>query len=323
MKKPALMILAVVTGLSVLAGCQKRGPAEAAAPFPEFITSAANYYTTRIGSVPNIDGADYQLEVTGLVGTPRSFTLEELYALPMEELPVTIECIGNATNGSLVSTAVWKGIPLYDFLVSLGLDTTATGVRYRAADGYYASHTIEQIQSNGVLLALFMNGNPIPPLHGFPVRIVNPGYYGVKQPAWVVGIEVIDRPPEDYWADRGWDVSPPMAIDSKIFSPVKSPTVAVGETVTVTGAAFGGTRVAKVEATVDRGETWREAEIVEQMDADNVWVFWRIEYAFDSPGTYQINIRATDIHGTAQEESDPDSYDGSNDWPMVRVRVEG
>lgn len=322
MTRRIIAAIGVVASLMTLGGCHRGARENVTAPFPDFITSAADYYVTRIGSVPDIDPDAYRLGITGLVDQSRSYTLDELYAMPMEELPLTVECIGNATNGSLVSTAVWKGIPLYEFLVSLGLNDRATGVRYEAADGYYATHTLEQIRDNEVLLALYMNGDPIPPLHGFPVRVLNPGYYGVKQPAWVVGIDVIDRPPEDYWADRGWDVSPPMAIDTKIFSPVGSPTVQVGEALTVTGAAFGGTRVARVEASVDRGETWQEANIVEQMDADNVWVFWETEFTFDSSGTYQINIRATDIHGNTQQETEPDRYDGQNDWPMVRVRVQ-
>ena len=166
-----------------------------------------------------------------------------------------------------------------------------------------------------------MNDDPIPPLHGFPIRVLNPGYYGVKQPAWVVAIEVIDRKLEDYWADRGWDVSPPMAIDSKIFSPQGSRRVGLGEALRINGAAFGGRRVDRVELTTDGGETWSEATIVEQLDADNVWVFWEAEISFAEPGSYVINVRATDISGVSQQEDDPNKYDGTNDWPMVKVTV--
>jgi len=105
--------------------------------------------------------------VTGLVETPQSFTLAELRSLELIELPLTVECIGNSRNGSLVSTAEWTGFSLYDFLDALGLDEQATGVRYMAADGYYASHTLEQIQDNQVMGALFMNAEVIPPIHCF------------------------------------------------------------------------------------------------------------------------------------------------------------
>ena len=290
--------------------------------FPDFITSNENYYVTRIGEVPQIDASSYSLEVKGLVDRPGSFSLDELYAMEMVEVPLTVECIGNSPSGPLVSTAVWKGFRLYELLQSLGVHQDATGVRYEAADGYYASHTMEQIRDNGILAALYMNGEPILPLHGFPLRILNPGYFGVKQPAWVTSIEVIDMPMKDYWEDRGWDCSPPMDIDSIIFQPARGAKVAAGEALRISGAAFGGTRVAKVELTADKGKSWSAAEIVKKMDADNVWVFWEADLVFPQRGSYTVNVRATDIQGNTQIETDPDRYDGANDWPLIRVTVE-
>jgi DMSO/TMAO reductase YedYZ molybdopterin-dependent catalytic subunit len=290
--------------------------------FPAFITSNEDYYTTRIGKIPDIDSETYRLEIKGLVDTQISYTLDELYAMPMEELPLTVECIGNSPSGALVSTAVWKGIRLYELLKKLGVQEMATGVRYEAADGYYASHTMEQIKTNRVLLALYMNGIPIPPKHGFPVRVLNPGYYGVKQPAWVTSIEVIDRPMKDYWEDRGWDCSPPMYVDSVVFFPEKRVTVRKGETLRVGGAAFGGIRVKRVEITKDRGKTWEDVQIVKKVDADNVWVFWETSVTFRRSGNYTVNVRATDIEGNTQQETDPERYDGNNDWPVLHVRVE-
>ncbi len=287
----------------------------------DFITKNEDYYITRIGGIPQVDAATYRLKVHGLVAQPKEFTLDELRAQPLGDLPLTVECIGNTRNGRLISTAVWRGFPLYDFLKAQGLSEEATGVVYRAADGYYASHTIEQIRDNHVFCALYMNGVVIPPIQGFPLRVLNPGYYGVKQPAWVTEIEVIDRPVKDYWEDRGWDCEPPIAIDSLIFTPEEDMTVKAGETVTVTGAAFGGRRVAKVEVTTDKGKTWAPATITKKLDADHVWVFWEAPIRFDRTGTYTVNARATDTDGNVQPDNDPDRYDGENDWPLVHVRV--
>jgi DMSO/TMAO reductase YedYZ molybdopterin-dependent catalytic subunit len=313
--------VAAVALLSLLS-CASSGYAVKEGGFPDFVTSAESYYVTRIGDIPSITADTYRLEVGGLVDNPRSFTLEELYAMDTQELPLTVECIGNSPDGPLVSTAVWKGFRLAKLLDSRGVQDGATGVRYEAADGYYASHTMEQVRTNGILVALYMNGEPIPPLHGFPVRILNPGYFGVKQPAWVTRIEVIDRPMKDYWEDRGWDCSPPMGIDSVIFTPGRTASVSRGEPMRLTGAAFGGTRVARVELTTDEGKTWSEARIVRKMDADNVWVFWEAELTFAEAGNYTVNVRATDIHGNSQQETDPNRYDGTNDWPLARVKVE-
>ncbi|MFW9811978.1 MAG: molybdopterin-dependent oxidoreductase [Candidatus Thorarchaeota archaeon] len=289
--------------------------------FPDFFTSNEDYYITRIGSVPNIDRDTYRLEITGFVDNPRSFNLVELRALNLTDLPLTIECIGNGPNGKLIGTAMWRGFNVYDLLVSLGLAENATGVRYTAADGYYASHTMDQLRDNQVLGALYMNGVEIPQVQGFPLRILNPGYYGVKQPAWVTGIEVIDRPLEDYWQDRGWDTSPPMDIDSMIFFPTSPTTVNVSEVFRVGGCAFGGTRVKLVEYTLDNGGTWFDAPIVQQIDADNVWVFWEFTVSFQEVGQVTIKTRATDINDVQQIPLDSQWQDGTSSWPSITINV--
>jgi hypothetical protein len=304
------MILAAFNGRS-----QEKGR------FPPFITPNTDYFVTRIGVLPKIRPADYRLEIKGLVQTPKKLTLEELCAMPMKELTLTVECIGNGAGGSLVSTAVWKGVLLNDILKSHGVNETATGVRYEAADSYYASHTMAQVRDNGVMVALYMNGEPIPQLHGFPVRILNPGFYGVKQPAWITSIKVIGKPMKDYWEDGGWDCSPPIAVDSTFFFPKDPATVERDEPLKLGGAAFGGTRVARVELTSDGGKTWKTASIVKKMDADHVWVFWEAELVFPAAGDYLVQARATDIRGHSQPKDDPDPADGTDEWPALRVKV--
>ncbi|MFH1311992.1 MAG: molybdopterin-dependent oxidoreductase [Candidatus Eisenbacteria bacterium] len=271
--------------------------------------------------MPQLDEENYELAAKGAIGMPRSFTLDELRSLEMVEIPLTVECIGNSPKGPLLSTAVWKGFRLSDLLDSLGLDEGATGVVYRSADGYYASHTLQQIRDNGVIGALYMNGENIPLKHGFPLRFLNPGYYGVKQPGWVTELEIIDRPIKDYWEDRGWDCSPPMAVDATAFFPEDGADLKVSDSLEVGGTAFGGTRIVKVEATIDGGLTWQDAEITRNMDADNVWVFWSARIKFPGPGKFKVNIRATDIHGNQQQEDDPDKYDGTNDWPVLSLDI--
>ncbi len=156
-----LMTFVILSGIFLVSECGTKK--NRLGYYPDFITSNEDYYITWIGSVPEIDENSYMLTVKGLVKNPRTFTLEELRKLPLVGLPLTVECIGNRANGSLLSTAVWKGFRLYDLLDSLGLDDNATGVQYRAPDGYYASHTLEQIKTNGVIGALYMNGVVIPP----------------------------------------------------------------------------------------------------------------------------------------------------------------
>jgi hypothetical protein len=289
--------------------------------FPDFITANDDYYVTRIGELPEIDPASYALDVTGRVEQPRSFTLAELGELPQRELTLTVECIGNSTDGKLVSTAVWGGFELMNLLDGLGIEDGATGVRYEAADGYYATHTLDQLRNNGILGAIEMNGVPIPPLHGFPLRILNPGFYGVKQPAWVTGIEVIDMPETDYWEDRGWDVSPPMAVDTRFFFPENDSQVAADEEILVGGASFGGTRVAGVEVSFDDGGSWIPADIVDSVDKDDVWVFWQAAVELPGPGEYNLTARATDHTGAVQPGQDENNLDGNNTRPVITVNA--
>lgn len=326
-KKKDYLIIVILVGLItfsfVLVNLLEPRPSNELANFPDFITKTENYFQTRISAVPEIDPSNYYLEVFGEIENPRNFTLKELQNLEMIEIPLTTECIGNGVNGNLISTAYWKGFNVFDFLTSLGIKENATGVKYLAADGYYASHTLDQVENSSILGALYINGEVLPPVQGFPLRIVNPGAFGAKQPAWVIKIEVINRSLEDYWDDRSWDTSPPMDVDSIIFFPNQDVYhLKVNKTLTVGGAAFGGTRISKVEYTLDRGDTWHLAEIVKSIDYDNVWVFWKIELSFTTVGPVFLNIKAIDIFSNSQPRFDSNRLDGTNSWPTLTIEVE-
>jgi DMSO/TMAO reductase YedYZ molybdopterin-dependent catalytic subunit len=293
--------------------------------YPDFITKTEDYFISRIGNIPNIDPKNYRLNIWGQINNSKEFTLNELRGLNLIQRILTTECIGNYINGPLVSTAIWKGFLIYDLIESLGLKENATGVKFTAADGYYTSQTLEQLKNNGTIGALYMNGKILPPIQGFPLRVVNPGAYGAKQPAWVIDIEVIDKPMSDYWDDRGWDTSPPMEVDSKIFFPSNNVDVDVGVPLEIGGAAYGGRRISKIEYTINGGKTWDQAVIIKDMDLDHVWVFWKITIMFESSGTFTLNTKATDINGNAQPKSDSVYYNGINNginsWPLLIINV--
>jgi DMSO/TMAO reductase YedYZ molybdopterin-dependent catalytic subunit len=289
--------------------------------FPDFITDNDDYFITRIWGVPPVDEASYRLAITGLVEQEIELTLADLQLLPTAEVLNTLECIGNSSNGTLVGTAAWEGFALYDLLVSLGIGLGATHARIECADGYWSSLSLDQIQDEAVIGALRMNGEDLPEDQGFPLRIVLPGYYGVKHPAWVTGIELVSGPLDDYYEVGGWDCSPPMPVDSKIFFPASGEEVPAGVPFDVGGAAFGGTRVDKVEVTTDDGASWVEARWVRHEDLDHVWVFWKATVTLAEIGEHAIRARATDIHGHSQPQEDVDPLDGTDRWPQVTVQV--
>ena len=126
-------------------------------------------------------------------------------------------------------------------------------------------------------------------------------------------------PNDDYYT--GWDCSPPMAVDSAIFFPRGRTRLQLRRPFKLGGAAFGGTRIAMLEVTTDGGKTWKQAEIVRNSESDHVWVFWEASLVFTRPGSYSINVRATDVEGNTQQEDDPDKYDGTNDGSVLKVRI--
>jgi DMSO/TMAO reductase YedYZ molybdopterin-dependent catalytic subunit len=293
--------------------------------FPAFITPVEKYFDLSIGSKPLIDGDAYRLKISGAVDNPASFSLAELRNIKMIEQTLTVECIENQTNGNLIGTATWKGFDIHDLLEDLGIQESVTFVQYICADGYFTYNTLEELQNSNVLGALYMNDDPIPQKFGFPLRIIFPGYYGVRQPGWVVEIALLVSGTKDFWGESqflNWHTDSTMTVDSKIFFPANRDTLTVGENVRIGGAAYGSKRISKVEITVDDGKTWIPATKVQEMDLDYVWVFWEVNYTPQSTGALTIRARATAGDGRIQSRDDPDYLDGTNSWPRITVSVE-
>ncbi len=291
--------------------------------FPPYITPIEDYFDLSFKPISVIDSGTYQLEISGAILNSATFSLDDLRNLQMVEKTLTIECIENPSNGNLLATATWKGFRLYDLLDSLGIQEMASTVRYTCADGYFTYNSLEEIRNSDILGALFMNGQPIPPKYGFPLRILFPGYYGVRQPGWVVKIELLGSGPEDYWAQYGWDTDSAMNIDSKIFFPGKGEKFALGDSIRVGGVAYGPRRISSVEVTMDGAKTWIPAEIVQELDQDFVWVFWEVYVVPQKAGNRNIFARATAGDGSIQPYSDLEYLDGTNAWPSVQITVIG
>jgi len=292
------------------------------AVFPSFITPVEDYFDTRIGEIPVIATDSYQLIISGAVDRPGTFSLEELMDLALVSRTLTTECIGNPGNGDLLGTAEWKGFLVYDLLEGLGIIEEASTVKYISADGYYSYNSLEELKKGEIIGALFMNDNVIPAKYGFPLRIIFPGYYGVRHPGWIKEIEVLESGDEDFWTKLGWQTDSAMAVDSKIFFPANNSTFTPKDTIKIGGAAYGGKRISFVEISLDDGLTWIPTTIRQRVDNDFVWIFWEFNLLPQPQGIITIRSRATTTDGIVQPWEDNDYLDGTNSILSITISVE-
>ncbi|MBF4462810.1 MULTISPECIES: molybdopterin-dependent oxidoreductase [unclassified Rathayibacter] len=282
-----------------------------------YLTPNATFYRIDTAlSVPAVDPASWTLRITGMVEEEVTITWEELLALPMEEHLVTLSCVSNEVGGDLIGTARWLGYPLRELLARARPLASADMVLSRSVDGFTASTPLDVLQDAGraSLLAIGMNGEPLPVEHGFPVRMVVPGLYGyVSATKWVTELKVTTFADDlAYWSTRGWSERGPIKIESRIDIPRKGQPVEAG-LVAVAGVAWAPhIGIAKVEVQVDGG-TWQTARLAESPTADT-WVQWVYDWTAIA-GEHVLVVRATDANGVVQTsvEAAP-APDGASGW---------
>lgn len=292
-----------------------------------FVTPNDRFY--RIDTalvVPRVDPASWRLDVKG-VPRPYSLTFDELLALPMIEAPVTIACVSNEVGGDLVGTARWQGVPLTTLLERGGVAPGAVPdgadqLVGRSVDGFTVGFPTEAaVDGRVAMVAVGMNGEPLPVNHGFPARLIVAGLYGyVSATKWLRTIELTGWDDFDaYWIPRGWSKEGPVRTQSRIDVPRQGADVRAG-TVAVAGVAWAPTRgIAKVEVQVDDGP-WQEARLGPGW-GDDVWRQWVLEWDA-APGDHVLRVRATDATGQTQpEQRRPVAPDGATGWHSRRVRV--
>ncbi|MGY2743020.1 DMSO/TMAO reductase YedYZ molybdopterin-dependent catalytic subunit [Arthrobacter sp. UYCu723] len=252
--------------------------------------------------VPVVDPGQWTLKVTGLVEREISLDFAALLAKPLIERHVTIACVSNEVGGDLIGNARWLGWPVRDLLALAGPKPGADMVLSRSTDGWTAGTPLEVLMdSRDALLAVGMNGEPLPLEHGFPARLIVPGLYGyVSATKWVTELKVT-RFADDvaYWTPRGWSERGPVKISSRIDVPRGGRSVAAG-TVAFGGVAWAQhTGIGKVELRVNRGD-WQQAELAPGISKDT-WYQWKLALPL-TPGQYEVQVRATDFNGVAQVE---------------------
>ncbi|MGL5810368.1 MAG: molybdopterin-dependent oxidoreductase [Nocardioides sp.] len=269
-------------------------------------------------AVPTITPTDYVLRIHGLVDQELTVTYRDLTAREFTEDWITLNCVSNVVGGDLVGNAWWSGVKISELLAEAGIQEGADAVLQTSADGWNCGTPLAALTDDrNAMLALGMNGEPLPVEHGFPVRMIVPGLYGyVSATKWLTDIEVTRFADiEAYWTSRGWAEEGPVKIASRIDVPENGGEVPAGE------VRFGGsawmqhTGIKTVEVSVD-GAAWVVAELGAVPSTDT-WVQWAA--TIDVPkGDHRVAVRATDVNGEVQTSVERDVIpDGATGWHSI------
>lgn len=307
-------------------------PADTAPPTPAaadlgiaeltpFITLNERFYRVDTALfLPSVDASTWTLRVHGMVERQITIDYEQLVARPLIERDVTLACVSNEVGGTYIGNARWIGAPLKDLLEEVGVAPGADQLVSRSADGFtVGTPTAVVMDGRDAMLAVAMNGEPLPLDHGFPVRMVVPGLYGyVSATKWLVDLELSTFDAYDaYWIERGWAQQAPIKTQSRIDTPTSD--VAAGP-VAVAGVAWAQHRgIARVEVQVDESP-WLEAELAVE-DTVDTWRQWVYRWEA-TPGRHTLRVRATDAQGATQTAERATPFpDGATGYHSVTVNV--
>jgi DMSO/TMAO reductase YedYZ molybdopterin-dependent catalytic subunit len=306
--------------------------------------------------IPAVDERKWRLRIDGLVDRPLSLSLDDLKARPARTEAVTLECAGNGRAlltprapsqpwlREAVGTAEWTGTPLAPLLEEAGVAATATevvltgldrGIQGEVEHAYARSLPIAEARRDEILLAYAVNGQPLPPQHGYPLRVVVPGWYGMTHVKWLDSITVVDRPFEGWQQAVAYHL---RSSEEEVGTPVtrmlprslmvppgipdffsRSRLVEAGLT-TLEGRAWSGHGpIERVELSADGGDSWSDAAVGEAL-SDHAWCGWT--YVWDAaPGEHELVCRATDAAGKTQPLDPPWNFDGFCNNAVQRVQV--
>jgi DMSO/TMAO reductase YedYZ molybdopterin-dependent catalytic subunit len=326
--------LAIDAGLVV----HRAHPLNCETPIPALLGGVvmpnAHFYVRNHFHIPDLDARSYRLSIAGLVERPLSVNLNDLRQMPSQTMVVTLECAGNGRtlfdppidgekwNLGAVSTAEWTGVPLIEVLDRAGVRSGAEDVVFRGADAgsvdghgvirFERSLSIDEARSGGALLAYAMNGEALPAHHGYPVRLVVPGWYAVASVKWLTEIEVLDRPfaghyqTDKYWYEwlrDGGIVREPVVLQqvrALITEPAPDQQIPSGE-LAVRGVAWSGAApIARVDVSVEDGH-WQAARLVGERKRHS-WQWWELITRIEHAGIVTLRARATDLAGRTQPE---------------------
>src|SRR5437660_5032311 len=295
-------------------------------PIVQPITPNDSFYCVTKNVIdPKVNIDLWHLEIGGLVQNPATWRFQDLTGFKPTTQETTLMCISNDLDAGLISNAIWKGVPLRDLLDQAGVLSGAARVRLQGVDNYTDTIPLEKAMQPTTLLAYEMNGVPLPDRHGYPLRVIVPGYFGEKHVKWLTRIEVTDANAKGFYEAQGWGPDFIVPTRSRIDVPDDWTFVSLGKLtapIEVKGMAYGGDRgISRVEFSFDDGQTWNDAEIY-YSGGDLAWSLWKAQWTPAAVGDYALVVRATDGDGDVQEwEEDRGPFSGVSGLHRINVRV--
>ena len=283
--------------------------------------------------VPEVDVNSWNLQIKGMVDNPLKLSYDEIRSMHAIEEFVTLECISNKIGGDLTGTALWKGVPLKNILEKAKIVPGVKYIVFRCSDGYDVGIPLDKGLMDETILAYEMNLAPLTSKHGFPLRAIVPGLYGMMNPKWITEIELVDKVYEGYWQRNGWTNIAEYNTGSSIVIPGQAsirnrfrgldeiPSSSSNERMPIAGIAFGGDRgISKVEVSTDGGTTWKTAKIKEPLSG-YTWVLWTAGFVpEEGMDNYKIIVRATDKKGKIQTSELRKPFpDGASGYHTISV----
>jgi DMSO/TMAO reductase YedYZ molybdopterin-dependent catalytic subunit len=288
-----------------------------------YITPNDDFYRIDTAlSFPNVNLDTWKLRIHGMVDNDLELSYQDILDMPQVERTITICCVSNEIGGPYIGNAVWQGVFLKDLLEQAGVNRDAEQVFSRSIDGWTCGFPLEvALDGRDAMLAIGMNGEPLPLEHGFPARLIVPGIYGyVSATKWIKEIEINKwSDAMGYWIPLGWARDAPIKTQSRIDVPRKNQELQAGIN-KIAGVAWAQhTGVEKVEVRIDNGE-WNITELSDDL-TDDAWRLWSYDWNATS-GKHTIQVRATDKSGYTQTEVVTSvAPDGATGWHTRKVVV--
>lgn len=317
--RKALNLPAPRTKVTVPAGAELDIPGIS----PLFTPNADFYRVDTALTAPSVDPDTWRLVIDGMVDQRVELTFDDLVGMGLDEYAITLTCVSNEVGGELLGNATWLGVPIREVLKLAGPKSGADMVLSRSVDGFTASTPLESLTDDGLdaILAVGMNGEPLPLEHGFPVRMVVPGLYGyVSATKWLSELKVTTFDADEaYWTPRGYSAKAPIKFSSRLDTPRTGEAIPAGRT-PIAGVAWAQTvGIDRVEVSIDDGD-WQPATLSTPINADT-WVQWFVDWDA-TVGTHYVAVRAVNKNGDVQiEERAPIAPDGSTGWQRTLIRV--